>query len=312
MATTKNPASAFPDVRSIGLPPAPMADFYHQVLVRPWWQFFLFTSIAFVLINALFALLFYAVPGSIANARPDSYQDAFFFSVQTLGTIGYGGMYPATLWGHLVVTLEALTGIITVAVITGLTFAKFSRPSVRVAFSAKIAAPTRHGVPHLQFRMANQRGNLVVQASLQVTLLVMERTPEGETVRRPIDIKLVRSSTPLFALSWTAMHTIDEHSPFHGEGAVERLRAISGEIFLSLTAWDETVSQTIHARHRYTLDDIAWGTRYKDMLTNLPDGSRLLDYHNFDEVVPLNQAPAEGATAALTSYVRHDPKRSAS
>ena len=165
-----------------------------------------------------------------------------------------------------------------------------------MAFSAHIAAPTRHGVPHLQFRMANQRQNLVVQANLQVTVLVIEETPEGESVRRPLDLKLVRPSTPLFALSWTAMHTIDHTSPFHGPGAVERLRAIGAEIFLSLTAWDETVAQTIHARHRYTLDDIAWGMRFQDMLTTLPDGTRILDYNHFHELVPVNDlAGPEGS-----------------
>jgi inward rectifier potassium channel len=276
-------------LRTVGLERAPFEDVYHSILVRPWWQFVLATALAFLGVNALFALLYMIEPGSVTNARPGNYEDAFYFSVQTLATIGYGNMAPATRFAHWVVTLEAFTGILTVAVITGVTFSKFSRPTARVAFSAKVAAPTRNGVPHLMFRMANRRNNLVVEATLRVLTLVRETTVEGETVRRPIELKLVRDRSALFTLSWTAMHAIEEGSPFYGEGALERLRASGAEMYLSFSGIDETFAQTIHARWRYTLDDIAWGQRFADILTIHADGSRVIDYSHFDEVVPVNQ-----------------------
>ena len=291
---------ALSPIRAIGQRRMLLTDLYHQVLVRSWRDFVLFALLSFLCLNALFALVYQWLGGAISGAH--DFQDHFFFSVQTLCTIGYGTMAPQTLAGHVVVTLEAFTGILCVAMITGLTFAKVARPSARVLFSEKIAAPTRHGVPHLQFRMANQRQNLVVEASARVIVLIAERTPEGETLRRPVDIKLVRTNTPLFALTWTAMHTIDEHSPFHGEiGAVmDRLRAQKAEIYVSLAAYDETVAQTIHARHRYSLDDIAWGMRYVDVLATLDDGTRVIDYTHFHEVTPVT-VPVPAPEALKTS-----------
>jgi inward rectifier potassium channel len=294
------PTQQFPAIHAVGLHRAPFEDFYHSILVRPWWQFVLLVAAAFVGVNALFALAYLLGPESVSNVRPGSFEDAFYFSVQTLGTIGYGNMSPVTRYGHVIVTIEAFTGILSVAVITGVTFAKFSRPTARVLFSAKVAAPTRHGVPHLQFRMANQRRNMVVEAQLRALVLVAEETPEGERIRRPIDLALVRDRTALFTLTWTAMHIIDEKSPFYGPGALERLRAQGGEIFLSFSGVDETFAQLIHARHRYGLDDIAWNARFADVLQVAPDGTRVIDYQHFDEVVPLetNGAAAAAETTA--------------
>lgn len=285
----------FPPIRSIGARLALVEDFYHFILTRPWWQFVGLLAAGFVAINTFFALLYLAAPGCIANARPGSFEDAFYFSVQSLATIGYGGMFPATRYGHVVVTVEAFLGILSVAVITGLTFAKFARPTARVLFSARVAAPKRYGVPHLMFRMANERHNLVVEAELTVIILVDERTPEGETLRRPIPLKLVRDRTQLLVLTWTAMHPIDADSPFHGEGALERLRAQKAEIYLSLKGQDETISQPIHARMRYQLDDIAWGHRFADVIAVEDDGRRVVDYRWFHDVVPVD--PAAGAEA---------------
>jgi inward rectifier potassium channel len=262
-------------------------DFYHSVLLRPWWQFFLLVALLFLSANALFAAVYTFQPGSIANARDGSFEDAFFFSVQTFATIGYGAMAPATRFAHVIVTVEAICGILSGALITGLTFAKFARPTARVLFSEKVVIAPRNGVPYLQLRMANWRGNMVVEAQLRVYLLVEEITSEGETLRRPVELKLVRDRTALFVLSWTALHCIDESSPFYGEGALDRLRAQKAEIILSLSGLDETIGQTINARYSYTLDDIALNMRFADVMTVLPDGSRELDYAKFHDLKPL-------------------------
>ena len=259
-------------------------DFYHSVLVWPWWQFFLFVAIAFLGVNMLFASVFLLEPGSIANARPGSFEDAFFFSVQTFATIGYGALSPGTVYGHVVVTIEALAGIMSVALITGLTFAKFARPTARVLFAAKAVVSNRNGVPHLMFRMANWRRNMVVEAFLRVILLIEEITEEGEVIRRPLEIPLVRDRTALFSLSWTATHIIDEKSPFYGPDAMDKLRVKKTEILLALSGLDETMGQTIHARHRYLLSDIVWNARFVDVLTILEDGTRIIDYSKFHDV----------------------------
>src|SRR6185312_2113375 len=147
-------------VKAIGLERAPHKDVYHFILGRTWPTFFLIVALVFVLANVLFAWLYLAEPGAVANVRPGSFEDAFYFSVQTLATIGYGWMYPASRYGHVVVALEAVVGILMVALITGITFTRFARPIARVLFSNKAVVTPRDGVPHLMFRMANWRRNI--------------------------------------------------------------------------------------------------------------------------------------------------------
>lgn len=279
---------SFPNVHVVGRRRALGEDLYHSVLTMPWWRFFLTIIGVFIGGNCLFALAYSIQPGSIANARPGSLEDAFFFSVQTMATIGYGTMSPATRFGHIMVTLEAILGMLGVALVTGITFAKFARPTARVLFSEKALITPRNGAPHLMFRVANWRHNFVLEAQLRAFVLVEERTQEGEVLRVPIDLPLVRDRTALFAMTWTAMHRIDEESPFHGAGALERLREKKAEIFLSLTGTDETLAQTIHARYGYTLDEIVVGARFADVLQILPDRTRVIDYGRFHDVVMID------------------------
>jgi inward rectifier potassium channel len=279
--------STLPRIRAVGQVRRPFDDVYHWILTRSWPQFFAFVGLAFLAVNTLFALLYLAQPGSIANTRPGSFEDLFFFSVQTLATIGYGGMMPATRYGHVMVTLEALTGLVSVALTTGITFAKFSRPIARVVFSDKMVIAPRDGVPHLMFRMANWRHNLVVEAQLRLVLLVAETSKEGETLRRPLELPLVRDRNAMFALTWVAMHKIDESSPFFGDNGFARLRERKAELYLSLTGFDETIMQNIHARTAYGLDDIVQNARFVDIIAVQPDGTRVLDYTKFNDVVPL-------------------------
>src|SRR6266542_1402328 len=274
-------------IRTIGRKWAPHDDLYHSVLTSPWWVFFLLVAAAFVVANAAFAIGYMGQPGSIANAREGSFQDAFFFSVQTMATIGYGGMAPATLFGHVMVTFEAIVAMLGVALVTGITFSKFSRPTVRVLFADKAVIAPRDGVPHLMFRMANWRRNTILEAQLRVILLVEEITQEGQIMRRPKELSLVRDRNPLFLMTWTAMHQIDESSPFHGGDALARLRERKAELYLSLVGTDETFSQMVHARHGYQLSDIVVGAHFADVLTILQDGTRVIDYRPFHDVVPL-------------------------
>ena len=283
-------------------------DFYHSVLTWRWWQFFTFVAVAFLGLNAVFALLYSLQAGSIANSD-GSLEDAFYFSVQTFATIGYGGMMPATRFAHLVVTVEAISGILSVALITGLTFAKFARPTARVLFSEKIIIGRRNGVPHLMLRMANWRRNMVVEAQLRVLVLVDETTAEGEKLRRPVEVKLVRDRNPMFILSWTAMHTIDETSLFHGPDALDRLRAQRADIVVTFSGLDETIGQSIMARYRYTLDDIVFGARFRDVLSLQEDGTRLLDFGKFHDIEPTGGEPDEASTSADASAKRHPDRQ---
>jgi len=284
-----------PTIRAIGRPWEPQKDIYHFLLRRSWSGFFVVVTAGFLLANAFFATLYVLQPGGIQNARPGSFEDAFFFSVQTIATIGYGGMAPGTLYTHVIVTIEALVGILSVALVTGITFTKFSRPTARVVFSERLVVANRNGVPHLMFRLANWRHNQVLEAQLRLVLLLTEVTAEGDSLRRPQELTLVRDRNPLFSLTWVAMHRIDESSPFFGPGALDTLRAQKGQLFVTLYGVDETVGQNIHARHRYGLDDIVWGGRFRDLLIDLEDGTRQLDYRVFHEIDLEKAPPPPGA-----------------
>ena len=274
-------------VRALGLQRAPHKDLYHFVLAQSWPRFFLLTAVMFVLTNLTFATLYWLSPGSVSTTRHGSFEDAFYFSVQTLATIGYGGMTPVTRYAHVVVTFEAFVGVLAVALITGITFTRFSRPSARVLFSNKAVISSRDGVPHLMFRMANWRRNRVVEARIGVVLLVTERTREGDVMRRQIDLPLVRDRTGVFFLTWTALHRIDASSPFYGPDALARLRAQGAELFVALTGLDETIGQTIHARYNYKLDDLVMNARFADVMSDDPDGTRVIDFRRFHDVIPL-------------------------
>ena len=276
---------AFPRTVVHGMTWRPHEDLYHFVLTRPWSQFFALVAVAYLVVNAAFAALYLASPGCVQGVTDA--KSAFFISVQRFSTIRYGSMAPVTRYANVVMTVEALVALVGVALVTGATFAKFARPTTRVLFSRRIVVHERDGVPHLVFRLANQRHNLIVEAQLRVLLLVMHKTAEGDSIRIPHDLSLVRARTSLFALTWVPMHKIDESSPFYGgEAAIERLREQKAELFLSLQGYDETIAATVHARYRYSLDDIVLDARYADVLTIDADGTRHLDYTHFDEVLP--------------------------
>lgn len=261
-------------------------DPYHLLLTIPWSMFLALITSGYLVANALFALVYLAGGNCIANARPGSFSDAFFFSVQTMASIGYGVMYPRTFFANVVVTFEALIGLLGVAVGTGLAFARFSRPTARVLFTRVVVIAPHDGVPTLMFRTANQRRNQILEAQLRVRLVRDEVTQEGHFMRRFHDLKLVRSQNPIFSLSWTAMHPIDENSPLYGTTA-EMLAEAESSLVVSLTGIDETVAQTIYARHTYVARDILWNKRFVDIVSRTEDGERSIDYTYFHDVMPV-------------------------
>lgn len=269
-------------------------DLYHTLMILTWPRLIGGVLLSYLLLNLLFAVGYTLLPGSIANAEPGSFTDAFSFSVQTFATIGYGAMAPGSSAGHVLMVLEAFVGMLTTAVVTGLVFAKFSRPTARVRFAKVAVVQPRNGQPHLMFRMANERGNQIVEARVQLALALWERTQEGELMRRFFDLKLVRAQNMMFALSWTAMHAIDADSPLYGQ-TQQSLRDAEAELVVSLVGTDETMAQTVHARWSYLADEIHFGHRYIDMIRFLPNGLRSVELDRIDDTEPL---AATGATAA--------------
>ncbi len=177
---------------AVGLPRPWLRDVYHHTLRIGWCRFLLLGGLLYIALNLGFALLYLAQPGAIANARPGSFADAFFFSVQTVASIGYGQMYPATTYANLVMTVEAASGLLILALATGLVFARFSRPTARILFSRVAVIGPHNGRPTFSFRLANQRRNQILQAEVAVTLLRDEQTAEGVMLRRFYELSLTR------------------------------------------------------------------------------------------------------------------------
>ena len=268
-------------IRRVGAGRAPFQDAYHGLLVMKWRWLLLLVATSYVLINVVFAMLYLAGGQCIRGARPDHFGDAFFFSIQTFSTIGYGHMSPDGTWANALVVVEAIVGMIAVAVVTGLTFAKVSRPTSRIIFSDKAIFTQYEGQPALMVRMANARGNQVVEASVRLTVLMDAVTAEGEVLRRLVDLPLVRAETPVFALSWLVIHRIDERSPLHGHTR-DSLDACSTHLLASLAGTDDDFQQPVHARRVWGVGEMAWGKRFADIIVRHPDGSREIDFRRFD------------------------------
>lgn len=270
----------------IGVPSRPLADLYYNLMRRRWRWLVGFLAAAYLAFNLLFAGLYSLDPTGFANSEPLDFADAFNFSVQTFATIGYGAIAPKSVFTNTLVTIEALAGIMYTALATGLVFAKFSRPSARVTFSKHMTVHERNGRPALHFRLANDRGNDLVEASIRLTVLKTEVSREGQQMRRFRDLQLERSWSPLFAMSWLAIHVIDEHSPLFGEDAAS-LEADEVLFVVILTGIDGTFAQTVHARHIYEFHDIRWGYRFVDVVTPHSPGRVQLDLSKLHDVVPV-------------------------
>ncbi|HXP31736.1 MAG TPA: ion channel [Stellaceae bacterium] len=255
-------------------------DFYHRLLTISWPGFFLLIGAGYVVFNLVFALLYWLQDASIANAR--GVADAFFFSVQTMATIGYGEMHPATLYANVLVTIEVLLGLLGFALGTGVIFARISRPTARVMFSRAAVITDFDGVPTLMFRVANQRLNRILEAHVTVSLVRNELAAEGVAMRRFYELPVARERSPLFVLTWTVMHAIDKTSPLHG-ATQETLKAQGAELIVTLRGLDETFAQTIHARHNYLAEEILWQRRLVDIIGTTPDGRLSVDYSRFHD-----------------------------
>jgi inward rectifier potassium channel len=280
----KSPPADDAGIDVIHAPQDWFGDLYHTLLRSPWWVALAWIAALVLAVNVLFACV-YVMTGGIANARPGSFADAFFFSVQTLGTIGYGYMYPQSSSAQLAMSIESIAALMVAAVITGLVFAKFSVPRARLEFAHAACVHNYEGKRTLALRLANTRGNYIIEARVNVTLSRLETTVEGVPFYKLYDLRLLRDRSPALGRSWQVMHPIDDHSPLHGADA-ESLGRQEAELIVSVTGIDGTSSQTVHGRHTYDGAQLKFGFRFADMLRPKPDGRLELDYAKLHEVTP--------------------------
>ena len=264
-------------------------DLFHHFMTVSWPRLFATLAAFFLVFDLLFGLLYYLVPGCIANLSPPGFAGDFFFSVETLATVGYGDMHPATFYGHVVAMIEIFVGLMSLALITGLMFARFSRPRARFLFTKNGVVRPIAGKQTLIFRAANERQNVVQDASARLAMLREEVTEEGYRIRRIVDLPLLRSQHPMFALGWTIMHAIDDASPLSLETA-ESLSNSRAMFVLSLSGTDENTGQTLMARSEYSSADIRWNSTFHDILEEAPDGTIHVDYSKFHDIEPLQDS----------------------
>lgn len=262
-----------------------MRDPYHLAVALTWHQFFATLLVFYLLVNVVFATFFYLVPGSVANARPYSFPDAFFFSIETLATVGYGEMYPATSYGHIVAASEILCGLGFTAILTGLIFTRFSRPRAKFVFASHPVVATYNGKPTLMLRVGNGRTIVLLDAVLKLNLLLSVRTAEGALFRRAQELPLERAHLPVFPLAWTLMHVMDERSPLYGYGAAQ-MTAAHAQVFVAVEARDPTLAASVHEIRHYAAEDVRFGMRYVDAVTMEEDGTPMVDLTKIGEIEP--------------------------
>ena len=272
------------EIETLGLSQGFWTDLYHRAMTVHWPVFFGSAAVLFVTLNAVFGFLYWLGHEPIANAEGNGPLAYFYFSIETLATVGYGDMHPQTDYGHLIATVEIFTGMSFLAVMTGLIFARFSRPRARFVF-ADTAVITRHeGRQALMIRTANARHNTISRANARLWLIRAERSKEGDQLRRFYELKLDRSEHPMFVLSWMLFHIIDKESPLH-EATASDLEEGDALLVLNVGGLDDSSAQQLYARHVYSWRDIRWQHRYKDITSVSPQGRFLLDYTKFNDVV---------------------------
>jgi inward rectifier potassium channel len=260
-------------------------DPYYLIPAMRWPTFIVTVFLVLLAVNTFFAALFWLAPNSVGNARPGAFYDAFFFSVETLATVGYGTMTPATLYGHIVATSEIFVGMFLTALVTGAFFARFARPQARMVFSRTAVVAPYENRNAVMVRVASRRMQSISEARARMVYLRDE--PVGEArFRRFTELKLVRDSIPVLALSWTLIHPIDEDSPLFGLSDA-RLAAEAPTVMVSIVGFDEAISSTVNDRQTYRPEDVRFGHVFDNILRDLPDGFIELDITRIHDTSPI-------------------------
>ncbi|MEY2485174.1 MAG: inward rectifier potassium channel [Verrucomicrobiota bacterium] len=265
-----------------------LRDAYQWLLALSWPRFAAFLAAIYIVINLIFATLYFVGGDSIAGLTPGSFADAFFFSVETLATVGYGHMYPATLYGHIVTTIEIVNGMFYLAVITGLIFVRFSRPTARVLFSERIVIGPFNGQSALMLRVGNLRESTLVEAEFRIMFTRDEPILEGEDFRHFYNLKLAFDRLVAFPAALTLRHIIDETSPLHGQ-TIESLEKSRATLVASLVAIETVIPAVVQTHHHYSWRDIRFGQRFVEIYTEHGDGKLTVDFgriHDTEAVKP--------------------------
>lgn len=261
-------------------------DAYHASLTVSWPVFVGAAAIAFIVINGFFGVLYALSPNAIANVAAHGLLGYFFFSIETIASVGYGDMHPLTHYGHTIASIEIFVGLFSIALLTGLIFARFSQPRARIIFADRPVISPYEGQPTLMLRVANARINMISDASAKLWFMRNLVTAEGTPMRRFFELPLARLENPMFVLSWSIFHVIDEASPLYGLDE-DGLRQVDGGLVLSIAGHDETSGQMVRARRIFSHEDVAWGYQYSDILETTAGGPVIVNYQSLHDIEPV-------------------------
>jgi len=264
------------NVRRTGLPFFAWFSGYHYLISLPWWNFNLLILLAYVAINAFFGAVYLTIgmsglSGIDAHTVAEQYLQAIFFSTQTFTTVGFGRIAPVGTGANIASAFESLAGLLSFAFATGLVWGRFSRPVAKIIFSSHSVIAPDESITRFMFRVANQRKNQLIDVEAEVTLSRLETSSDGKRARRFYPLSLERRTVTFFHLSWTVVHPIDEHSPLFGVTA-EQLYGSEPEFLILLRAFDDTFSQTVHARTSYRAEEVVFGQKFKGIIQVGKDG----------------------------------------
>ncbi|MFN3696809.1 MAG: ion channel [Pseudobdellovibrio sp.] len=267
-----------------------MSDLYHHFLKMDWVSFILFNGTAYVVVNLFFGFLYYSLgregfDGIKGPSDLDFFKECFFFSIQTFSTIGYGYISPIGFLQNVVVAIEAFSGLISIGMISGLFFARFTRPDSKVAFSNVALLTPYLGKPSLLFRLANERGNQIIDAKIQVSFMQDVLNPEGNHIYKLTDLPVIRARTPVFYLSWTVCHHIDQSSPLFNL-SLEEMKKSRAQILVLVIGYDDTFNQTVHARYSYHAHDLIKDRQFVDIIVRTDHGSHV-DVDKISKLKPI-------------------------
>ena len=271
-----------------------LSDFYHRAMTGSWTGFFLASALVFAVFNAAFAGLYLVFPDSIANVPPDKPWHVLFFSIETLATVGYGDMHPQTFYGHVVATAEGFIAVVLIAMMTGLTFARFSRPRARLIFARHPVVANHEGQPTLIFRLANERNAFISEATAKLWMLGASVSKEGRRFVGFQPMRLAKNENPALALSWTLFHPIDPDSPLYGV-AMDELVVSRINFVLVIVGYDDTSGQAVHARHTFAARDVRPGHEFVDIHSLDENGMRRVNYARIHDTRPVRQAASAAA-----------------
>lgn len=275
------------NVKRKGLPFFESLSFYHSLVEMSWLKFNALVVLAYIVINFLYALLYMLIGvdhlgGVTGTTVFEKFLDAFFFSGQTITTVGYGVIHPIGFWASTISLAESMSGLLGFALATGLLYGRFSRPNAKIMYSKSAVISPYRDITAFEFRIANARKNQLIEVETLV-VLSMKVFENGHSIRKFLELPLERKQINFFPLTWTIVHPINEESPLYGT-TFEKLKESGAEFLILIKAFDETFSQSVHSRSSYTIDEIKWGGRFKSIYVESPTGVTSVDMTMFNVI----------------------------